>query len=110
MVIPSQPYTFILYKKTMKTQRGNIDPGTIIGGLVLILIVGVVISVSVNMNYKIGTSIQNTLSSSTSAEYLTIGNSTSSVNSSLSLAANLPILIVAVLMILILLSVAATLI
>ena len=92
--------------------KGMIDSGTIIGGLVTILVIGVMISIMVGINSKIDTSITNSLSSSTidQAARVVIGNSTASVNQSYGLASNIPILIIAVLMILILLSVATTLV
>jgi hypothetical protein len=91
----------------MKTQRGNIDPGTIIGGLVLILIVGVFISIGVGLNYKVQSSIVTGLDAGSTA---VANNASAAVLNSFALAANIPILIVAVLMILVLLSVAATLV
>ena len=91
----------------MKTNKSMIDAGTIIGGLVLILIVGVFVSIGVGLNQQIYNSISSGLTGSALA---VANNATQGVNNSFLLASNIPILIVAVLMILVLLSVAATLV
>jgi hypothetical protein len=108
---PAQSWFFDLNTdkhKTMTNNKGMIDSGVIIGGLILVLIIGVFVMLGGVISSQVQTSLTNTMATSTVA-IQTIGNATENVNSSYILASNIPIVVVAAVVILVMLSMAMTL-